>query len=145
MIARWPGRVPAGRVSREPWVFYDFMPTAAELCGARCPKGLDGLSVAPALMGRPQPPRDYFYWETNARDGFTQAVRSGNWKAVRFEETNRIELYDLAADPGETRNLAAANAGVVDRLRSYMQAAHVDNPEYPIQTPPKNKNKKKKQ
>lgn len=141
MIARWQGRIPAGRVSSEPWAFYDFMPTAAELAGMRCPDACDGVSVVPTLMGQPQPQRDCLYWETNNRDGFTQAVRSGKWKAVRFEETDTIELYDLSAGPEETRNLAAANAGVVERMRGYMQKAHVDNAEYPIKASKKKKKK----
>ena len=142
MIARWKGRIPAGRVSNEPWAFCDFMPTAAELAGVRPPDGRDGVSVVPALMGRSQPSRDYLYWETNTGEGFTQAVRTGKWKAVRFEETNSLELYDLAADPGETRNVAAANPAIVERIRGCMAKAHVDNPEYPVKSPKKKKPKK---
>ena len=68
-------------------------------------------------------------------------MRSGKWKAVRFDETNSLELYDLAADPGESRNVAAANPAVVERIRGFMAKAHVDNPEYPVQSSKKKKQK----
>ena len=64
-LARWPGVVPAGRVSHEPWAFWDFLPTAAELAGAQLPDGFkpDGLSLVSFLKGGAAPKRDYFYWE----------------------------------------------------------------------------------
>jgi arylsulfatase A len=62
-IARWPGKLPAGRVSEEPWAFWDFLPTAAELAGAKLPAGYqtDGLSVAALLQGGAAPKREAFY------------------------------------------------------------------------------------
>ena len=54
MIVRWPGKVKAGAVSDFVWAFWDFLPTAAELAGAAAPRGLDGMSVAPTLLGRAQ-------------------------------------------------------------------------------------------
>ena len=64
-IARWPGVVPAGRVRDEPWAFWDFLPTAAELAGAKIAEGykIDGLSLVNFLKGGPVPKRDHFYWE----------------------------------------------------------------------------------
>ncbi|HQK94257.1 MAG TPA: arylsulfatase, partial [Armatimonadota bacterium] len=76
MIVRWPGRTPAGAVSDYPWAFWDFLPTAAQLGGAPIPKGLDGLSVVPALLGQPGPEREYLYWEFH-EGGFSQALRMG--------------------------------------------------------------------
>ena len=61
MIARWPGRVPEGRKSDFIWYFPDFFPTAAELAGARgVPKRLDGISVVPELLGKPQRAHEFF-------------------------------------------------------------------------------------
>ncbi len=64
-LARWPGVVPAGRVSDEPWAFWDFMPTAAELANATLPSEYhpDGRSLVSHLKGGSAPARDYFYWE----------------------------------------------------------------------------------
>ncbi|MGV3755742.1 MAG: arylsulfatase, partial [Verrucomicrobiota bacterium] len=95
-LVRWPGKVPAGRVSDEPWAFWDFLPTAAELAGATLPKGAktDGLSLVSFLKGGPAPKREYFYWELHEAKSI-QAIRFGAWKAVRNGPSSAIELYDL--------------------------------------------------
>src|SRR5262249_53733407 len=100
MIARWPGRVKAGAVSEQVWAFWDFLPTAAELAGAKTPEELDGISMAPALLGGKQKDHDFLYWEFHER-GSKQAVRTGDWKAVRPKLGGPLELYDLKADIGE--------------------------------------------
>src|SRR5256885_12624791 len=51
MIANWPGRIAPGQVSDAVWAFWDFLPTAAELAGAKVPSGIDGLSMVPAILG----------------------------------------------------------------------------------------------
>ena len=58
----WPGVVPAGRVSEEPWAFWDFLPTAADLAGAKltAEAKTDGLSLVSYLKGGPAPKRDLF-------------------------------------------------------------------------------------
>ncbi|MCX7006370.1 MAG: arylsulfatase, partial [Kiritimatiellaeota bacterium] len=84
-LARWPGVIPAGRVSEEPWAFWDFLPTAAELAGEMIPDSCktDGLSLVSFLKGGAAPQRDYFYWELHGAGHPIQAIRFGNWKAVR--------------------------------------------------------------
>ena len=76
-LARWPGRVPAGRVSDEPWAFWDFLPTALELSGTPAPTGLrtDGLSLASFLQGGAAPKRDYFYWELHEMQSDRKSTR----------------------------------------------------------------------
>ncbi|MEK7993007.1 MAG: arylsulfatase, partial [Planctomycetota bacterium] len=84
MIVRWPGKIKAGAVSSYPWSFCDVFPTLADLAGTRgLPKNIDGISVAPALMGKPQNPERPLYWESYESGGFHQAVRMGRWKGVR--------------------------------------------------------------
>jgi arylsulfatase A-like enzyme len=133
-IVRWPGQVPAGRVSDEPWAFWDVLPTCAELAGAKLPEGVpvDGLSVASLLRGGKAPARDYFYWELH-EGKFIQALRMGDWKAVRNGPAAALELYDLKSDPGEKNDRAAEKPDVAARAGELMKAARVDTPDWPIQ------------
>ena len=82
--ACWPGSVFEGRVSEEPWAFWDFMPTATELAGTKPPEGCktDGLSLVSFLKGGKAPKREKFYWELHEGKRI-QALRLGDWKAVR--------------------------------------------------------------
>jgi arylsulfatase A-like enzyme len=131
-LARWPGVVPAGRVSDEPWAFWDFLPTAAELSGQPLPAGVrtDGLSLAAHLRGGPAPQREYFYWELHEGKPI-QAARFGNWKAVRNGPQAKVELYDLAQDPGETRNLAEERPKELAQANQILRQARVDDPNFP--------------
>ncbi len=132
-MARWPGVVPAGRVSDEPWAFWDFLPTAAELAGAKLPAGFkpDGLSLVSHLKGGPAPKREVFYWELHEGKPI-QAVRFGDWKAVKNGPAAPIELYDLATDPAERKNLADAKPDLVKKAAELMRSSRVDDPNWPM-------------
>lgn len=132
-LARWPGKVPAGRVSDEPWAFWDFLPTAAELAGAKIPDGVktDGLSLVSFLTGGPAPKRECFYWELHEGRSI-QAVRFGNWKAVRNGPNAPLELYDLATDESEKTDLARERRGIAADAIRLMTREHVDDPNWPV-------------
>ncbi|MGV3484466.1 MAG: arylsulfatase [Planctomycetaceae bacterium] len=132
-LARWPGVVPAGRVDDSPWAFWDFLPTAVELAGAELPRDFktDGHSLVSMLRGGDAPQRDYFYWELHEA-AFIQAVRFGDWKAVRNGPGKPIELYNLRTDSGEKNNVAAEHAELVAKADSLMQSARQDEPNWPI-------------
>lgn len=132
MAIRWPGKIRAGQINPTPWVFYDLLPTLADISGMPIPPGLDGISIMPMLLGNgPLRKRDYLYWESY-QNGFHQAVRSGNWKALRAQSnTESVELYDLDRDPTESRNVAHAFPDVVKKLNGYMAAAHVESKNFP--------------
>lgn len=136
MIARWPGTVPAGRVSDHPWAHWDLLPTLADLASARAPDGIDGLSMARALAGEPQPTHEFFYWEFHER-GFDQAVRHGDWKAVRRGADSALELYDLASDPGEQHDVAAAHPEITARIERYLATARTESEIWPVKRGPK--------
>jgi arylsulfatase A len=133
-IARWPGVVPAGQVSDEPWAFWDFLPTCAELIGAKLPAEAktDGVSILPLLKGGAAPKREYFYWELHESGPSLQAVRFGDWKAVKNAPSAAVELYDLKADPGEKTDLAAKNPEVVTRATKLMADTREDHPDWPL-------------
>lgn len=125
MIAAWPGRVPAGRVSEHVWGFDDVLPTACEVAGVPAPPGGDGVSVLPTLLGAAgQQAREQFYWESPSKDGLIQAMRVGGWKAVRQKPGAALQLFDLTADPGETTDLAGRRPDEVARLEAAITAAH---------------------
>ncbi len=131
-IARWPGRVPAGRVSAQVTAFWDFLPTAAELAGVANPPACDGISIVPTLLGRPQRRQhEFLYWEF-FEGGFKQAIRADDWKGVRLAPGKPLELYDLKSDVGETRDLATRRPKVVQRLERLLAGAREDSPDWPV-------------
>ena len=131
LIAWWPGTIPAGGESTHVSAHWDLFPTFAELAGAPVPAGIDGLSITGALRGRPQPGHEFLYWEFHER-GFQQAVRMGEWKAVRLRKDAALELYNLDADPSEREDVAAANPAVVKRIETYLATARTDSSRWPI-------------
>lgn len=141
-IARWPGQIPAGRVREEPWAFWDFLPTAAELAGAALPAGFqpDGLSLATFLRGGAAPAREFFYWELHEGTSL-QAVRFGDWKAVRNGPDKPLELYDLRTDASEARDLAAENPALVSKAEALMKTSRTDHPDWPLVSRPQGKGK----
>ncbi len=131
MIVRWPGKITPGTVSDQVWAFWDFLPTAAAIAGVRPPPAIDGISMLPALLAKPQKSHDDLYWEFHER-GFKQAVRMGDWKAIRFGIEGPIELYDLKTDIGEQHNIAAAHPNVVARIEAILKTARTESKDFPI-------------
>lgn len=144
MIVRWPGKIPAGQRSNFAWAGWDFLPTAAALAGAQTPPNLDGMDVLPALRGEVKTRPGYLYWE-NAQGALAQAVRIGDLKAVRHAPESAIEVYDLQADPGETRDLAASQPAFVTRAAELFRTARTESEHWPAKSsvktgkPPKKK------
>jgi arylsulfatase A-like enzyme len=122
MIVRWPGKVPAGATSDQIWAFWDFLPTAAETAGTAPPKGIDGVSVLPALLGKPNIEHSPLYWEFYER-GFEQAARIGDWKVVRHAPGKALELYNLKNDLGEKEDVAASNPELVWKMEEGLRKA----------------------
>lgn len=135
LIARWPGHVPAGRVSDHVGALYDLMPTFLELAGAPAAAGLDGLSLVPALVGRPgQQTHEFLYWEFPSYGG-QQAVLAGRYKGVRQKLLNgpaTFEIYDLQTDERESTNIAGKNPELVARLTDLMGRARTPSPQFPF-------------
>ncbi len=126
LIARWPGTTPAGETSDHVGGFQDLLATAADLGGVEADCEHDGVSFAPTLRddGSPQPEHDYLYWEFYEQ-GSRQAVRQGQWKAIRQPMFDGpVQLYDLSKDLGEEHDLAQDEPEITKRMAALMDAAH---------------------
>ncbi|MCC6537238.1 MAG: arylsulfatase [Bryobacterales bacterium] len=130
-LARWPARVKPGGETAQPIAFWDFLPTVCELAGVAIPPRLDGISYAPTLLGTGgQRQHPYLYWEFHERR-FAQAVRAGEWKAVRLNPGVPLELYNLKDDLGEKRNVAAEHPDLVARMEKILAGARVESADWP--------------
>lgn len=133
-ISWWPGTVPAGRVDEQPWAVWDLMPTFVEMSGAKPPQGYetDGLPLIDYLKGGKAPQRDYFYWELHESGCPIQAARFGDWKAVRNGTDKPIEIYDLATDSAESKDLSDARPELVERAEEIFTESHRPDPHWPL-------------
>jgi arylsulfatase A-like enzyme len=137
MIARWPGKIKAESKTDLISAFWDVLPTCAELTGQTLPERIDGISFMPTLMGHSdkQKQHAYLYWEFHELDG-RQAVRMGNWKAVRMNVMKNsnapIQLYNLSQDIGEVSDVAAGHPEIVEKMKAIFAEAHVPNGDFPF-------------
>jgi arylsulfatase A len=133
MIVRWPGKIAPNALSDLPWYFADVLPTLAEIAGTESPDAIDGVSVLPTILGNPQSLDDRpLYWEF-FESGFQQAVRLGNWKAVRLAPGEPMELYNLSTDEGEINDVASRHPEVVARIEAYMKTARTPSENWPVE------------
>jgi arylsulfatase A len=143
---RWPGRVPANAKVSTIAAHIDVYPTVLELCGVTPPAGpkIDGVSLRPVLEGKPVTPRMIFSHSDHQPDPlrpYPGAVRT-----QRFKMVNGTELYDLEADPGETRDVAKEydaelkrlTAAYEDWFRSVTQGFKPGHPPIPVGYPEEN-------
>ncbi|MCA9053014.1 MAG: sulfatase-like hydrolase/transferase, partial [Planctomycetaceae bacterium] len=91
----------------------------------------DGHSLVSFLQGGSAPQRDYFYWELH-EGASIQAVRFGDWKAVRNGPSRPIELYDLATDVSESQDVGSEHPELVQQAERLMAEAHTDHPDWPM-------------
>lgn len=145
-LMRWPGKVPPGRVCREPVTTMDMMPTVARITGATAPldRIIDGRDISPLMFGTAgaRSPHEaiFIYWRQEL-----QAVRSGQWKLHFPHDYLHIDvpgaggkpgivgerhigraLFDLEADPGETNDVSKDNPQIVARLQDLAQRCRAD-------------------
>jgi arylsulfatase A-like enzyme len=134
-LARWPGRIEPGTTSDHLSAFWDMLPTFCEMGGVDAPADVDGISMLPELLGKDQEEHEYLYWEFTERGG-SQAIRKGDFKAVRLKVTSNpdaeIELYDLASDLGETNDIAAEHPDIVEEMRVLFEEARTDSEMFPL-------------
>ncbi len=130
-LARWPGRLPAGKTNTQPAMSMDFAASILAAAGVAPPtdRVLDGIDLLPILEGKRGPAERTFFWRIDRADRKQKAVRAGDWKYVR--DGNIEQLFDLAKDPGEREDLAYQNPAVLVKLREAVldwEAALAKNP-----------------
>lgn len=129
LIARWPKHFPAGKTSDAITYFPDFMPTLAEITGAKAIRNIDGMSILPTLKGKKQDTEKRFlYWEFPNQ---MQAVRWGKWKAIRTGWNKALELYDLENDISEKTDVANQNPKVLEAIENYLKTARTESENWP--------------
>lgn len=127
MIVRVPGMTTTGCVSQTPVVSTDYFPTILELAKINVPPNLilDGKSFVPQLQNNASGETRALFWHYPHYHGSLwtpgAAIRLGDWKLIEFYEFGDAELYNLATDPGELRNLAAAEPDRFDKMRQQLR------------------------
>jgi arylsulfatase A-like enzyme len=144
-VAWWPGKIPAGKVCREPAMTIDLLPTLAALTGSALPpQTIDGLNIWPLLSGvrGARTPHEalYFYWDKELH-----ALRRGRWKLHFAHDYHQPDprgsngapgqmkkplmqpaLFDLHTDLGETHDVAARHPEIVRQLEALADKARVE-------------------
>ena len=153
MLAQCPELFPPGAAVEEVVANIDIGPTVLEAMGLEKPAHMDGQSFLPLAAGKKIPWRDYFlyvyYWEKNFPHSPTQfALRGDRYKYITYYGLwDTDELYDLQADPGETKNLIhdRAFADTADRMetRLYAMMAELGGMEIPLNAPRGNSQNKR--
>ncbi len=127
LLARWPGRIQPASTNHQPVALWDFFATVTELAGVTNAPPTNSVSLVPALLGRPtKATRELLYWETH-EGGFAQALRAGDWKAIRPQPDAPLALFNLARDPGETRDVAADFPAVLKHLETLLKTARTES------------------
>ena len=115
-VVRWPGRVPAGAVSRAVVHAADLFPTLLGVAGGKA-EGVDGADVLDVWAGKAAAPDRTLFWEWRVEGSNQLAAMRGSKKLV-VTGNGRPELFDVEADPAERRNVAAEHPDLVKSLQA---------------------------
>lgn len=132
-IARWPGKIAAGKVDEASLISaVDLLPTFCEMAGASFPDGYapDGVSMIDVLKGKPMATRQKpLFWKRSGSPSL--AVVHEQWKLLANKDLSNVELYNIAGDVGETTNLAQDKPDVVKMMLDKLKAWQATLPEKP--------------
>jgi arylsulfatase A-like enzyme len=129
LIVRWPGVTQAGAITHQPMTSVDYFPTIATIAGIKAPAHdgvdlTDFLRTGNALEERPM----FWHYPHYGNQGGSpgSAVRLGDWKLIEFFEDDRVELYNLNDDVGESNEIGAENTEIRDDLLNRLRAWRED-------------------
>jgi arylsulfatase A len=136
-IVRWPGKIAAGSTSDTPVIGSDIFPTICDIVGIPLPadRSIDGASLLPLFAGKAIPRPQPLYWRNHLASADSRiALRVGDWKIIGSDDRSQFELYNIAEDWQETRNLAAAEperfAALKAQLIAHDEAVLADGPDW---------------
>ncbi len=134
MVARWPGRIPAGTITDHVSAHWDLLPTLCELAELEAPADTDGISLVPTLLREgTQEHHKYLYWEFYERGG-KKAARWGSWKAIQTginsDPDAPIAIYNLSEDIAEETDLSGEKPELVERAKEIFAEAHIPSPNW---------------
>ena len=142
-LVRFPGTVAPGSTCDHAGLSFDLVPTMLALAGRPCPADLDAVSLLPALHGQVVPGHDTRELYVTRREGGPayggksyEAIIRGRWKLMQNNPYGPLELYDLAADPGERTNLAKSRTDIVHQLSVALQR-HIQRGGSTVWQPPR--------
>lgn len=116
-IMRWPGHIPAGKISRQPVITMDITATAAAAAGVQPPadRPFEGIDLVPIVSGKRAEVERTLFWRIERDERKQRAVRKGNWKYIR--DANIEMLFNVEKDPSERMDLAPENPAILAELR----------------------------
>ncbi|MGV3504766.1 MAG: sulfatase [Adhaeribacter sp.] len=125
LIVKWPGKSRPGTLVGEPVITMDVFATILEAAGLKTPAGSDGLTLTPLLQGSKKPFGRSLFWHFphyRGQDVSPYSIaRSGHFKLIRYYDDTAPELYDLARDPYETRNLYPQNGPQARKMEDSLE------------------------
>jgi arylsulfatase A-like enzyme len=128
LIIRWPGVTSSGTTDTTPVISMDLTATIFDAAGVELDgqESLDGVSLRPVLAGDALEARDLFWhyphFAFHRSNRPASAMREGKWKLIRRFDDDSLELYDLSADRGETRNLAGDHPELAEAMNARLEA-----------------------
>ncbi len=126
MIVRWPGVVKRGTVCSEPTTTADLLPSFCDMAAVDLPgQPIDGSTIVPLLRGDvTKLNRDaiYFHYPHYHHSRPAGAIRQGDWKLIEFFDDGQVELYNLADDLGETKDVAARQPQRAQQMQQHLAA-----------------------
>lgn len=134
-LMRWPAKIDAGTIKRDPVSTMDIFPTVLAAAGAKLPadRVYDGVDLMPYLAGRAKAPHDALMWRRQPM----VSIRSGDWKMWKHMDGKFLYLFNLKSDPNETQNLATANPAKVKQLENALAqwSKDLQDPRWPSRPP----------
>jgi arylsulfatase A len=130
-IVRWPARLPAGHTSKQAAISMDLTATILAATGTQPERQMEGVDLLPLLQRGAQPTERTLFWRIDRADRKQKAVRHGHWKYVLDGTID--QLFDLARDPGERRDLSHERRDLVAELRAKIAAWEKDVDQTPPQ------------